>query len=154
LILSGPWLYYAMARDGLFFGGSARLDPKSGVPLRSLQYQAIWSVALILSGSVGARGAQLYSDLLTFTSFASLLFNTLTVAGLFLLRRRRPDLDRPYRVTGYPFVPLLFLVTAVFFLIFIAIGDPRNSGFGILIILTGVPLYLYWRRKKVPAASQ
>jgi APA family basic amino acid/polyamine antiporter len=147
LILSGPWLYFAMARDGLFFRGASKLDDKRRMPVRSLQYQAIWSTILILSGSFGTRGAQLYSDLLTFTSFASLLFNTLTVAGLFLLRKNRPELPRTYKVTGYPLVPLLFMAAAVFFLIFIAIGDPRNSGFGLFIILTGVPLYMYWRRK-------
>jgi APA family basic amino acid/polyamine antiporter len=148
LILSGPWLYYAMSRDGLFFQGASRVDPKRGTPIRSLQYQALWSAALILSGSFGARGAQLYSDLLTFTTFASLLFNTLTIAGLFALRRKRPDLPRPYRVVAYPFVPLLFLVVAIFFLIFIAVGDPRNSGFGLLTIFSGIPLYVYWRRKQ------
>src|SRR5207249_4826599 len=73
LILSGPWLYYAMAKDGVFFRSAARLDPKRETPLRSLQFQTLWSVLLILSGSFGARGAQLYGDLLTFTSFASLL---------------------------------------------------------------------------------
>ncbi|MGH9721312.1 MAG: amino acid permease [Bryobacteraceae bacterium] len=147
LILSGPWLYYAMAKDGLFFGGAARLDEKRGMPIRSLQYQAVWSMVLILSGSLGSRGAQLYSDLLTFTSFASLLFNALTVMGLLMLRKNRPELPRPYRVTGYPAVPLLFLIAAIFFLIFIAVGDPRNSGFGLLIIVSGVPLYVYWKRK-------
>jgi amino acid transporter len=126
------------------------------MPVRSLQYQAIWSTALILSGSLGARGAQLYSDLLTFTAFASLLFNTLTVAGLFVLRRKRPDLARPYRVAAYPFVPLMFLLAAIFFLVFIALGDPRNSGFGVTIILTGIPLYVYLRsrqRRATPMAA-
>src|SRR5207248_8095675 len=132
LILSGPWLYYAMAKDGLFLRSAAVLRGTSQMPIRSLQYQAVWSIALILSGSFGARGAQLYSDLLTFTSFASLLFNALTIAGLFVLRRKRPDLPRPYKVVAYPFIPLLFLIVAIFFLIFIAVGDPRNSGFGAL----------------------
>jgi APA family basic amino acid/polyamine antiporter len=148
LILSGPWLYYAMARDRLFFSGAAKLEKKHGVPLRSLQLQAIWASLLILWGSFGERGAQLYSDLLTFTSFASLLFNTLTVAGLFVLRRKRPELRRPYRVTAYPFVPLAFLAVAVFFLVFIAAGDPRNAGGGLLVILAGVAPYLYWRRAR------
>jgi APA family basic amino acid/polyamine antiporter len=146
LILSGPWLYHAMSKRGLFFRGAARLDPARGIPMRSLQQQALWSALLVLSGSVGSRGAQLYSDLLTFTSFASLLFNALTILGLFRLRKKRPDLPRPYRVPAYPFVPLLYLVIAVFFLIFMAAGDPRNCGFGLLIMLTGVPMYLYWRR--------
>ena len=151
LILSGPWLYYAMAKDGLFFRSAAALDSNRKMPIRSLQYQALWSVALIVSGSFGARGAQLYSDLLTFTSFASLLFNALTIAGLFALRKKRPDLPRPYKVVAYPFIPLLFLITAIFFLIFIAVGDPRNSGFGVLIIISGIPLYLFWRRNGWPA---
>jgi APA family basic amino acid/polyamine antiporter len=151
LILSGPWLYHAMAKDGLFFKGAARLHPIRKIPTRSMQFQALWSIFLILSGSFGARGAQLYSDLLTFTSFASLLFNSLTIAGLFVLRRTRPDLPRPYRVVAYPFIPLLFLVTAVFFLIFIAVGDPRNSGFGALIILSGIPFFLFLRRRVTKA---
>jgi basic amino acid/polyamine antiporter, APA family len=148
LILSGPWLYYAMAKDGLFFRSAAVMEPVHKVPIRSLQYQALWSVALIVSGSFGARGAQLYSDLLTFTSFASLLFNALTIAGLFVLRRKRPDLLRPYKVIAYPFIPLLFLITALFFLIFIAVGDSRNSGFGVLVISSGIPFYWFLRRKQ------
>ena len=149
LILSGPWLYYAMAKDGLFFRGAALLHSARNIPIRSLQYQALWSVVLILSGSFGSRGAQLYSDLLTFTSFASLLFNALTIAGLFVLRRKRPGLPRPYKVVAYPFIPLLVLIVAIFFLIFIAVGDPRNSGFGALIIVTGIPLFLFLRRSGV-----
>jgi APA family basic amino acid/polyamine antiporter len=146
LILSGPWLYYAMARDRLFFRGAAQLHPERKMPATSLNVQMIWSIALILTGSLGTRGAQLYSDLLTFTSFASLLFNALTVTGLFVLRRTQPNLPRPYRVAGYPVVPALYLITAVFFLIFIAVGDPRNAGFGIAVILLGIPLYLFWNR--------
>jgi APA family basic amino acid/polyamine antiporter len=147
LVLSGPWLYYAMAKDGLFLRGAARLDSRRGMPLRSLYYQALWSAALILSGSFGTRGARLYSDLLTFTAFASLLFNALTVTGLFVLRRMRPDLPRPYRVAGYPFVPGAYVAVAAYFLVFIAVGDPRNAGFGLAIILAGILPYLYWRKK-------
>jgi len=154
LILSGPWLYFAMARDGLFFRSAARLNRDRLTPARSIQQQALWAAFLILSGSFGSRGAQLYSDLLTFTSFASLLFNTLTVIGLFRLRRLRPDLPRPYRVTAYPWVPLLYLLTASFFLIFIAWGDPRNSGLGLAFILSGIPLYLYWRKQSAAEAQR
>jgi APA family basic amino acid/polyamine antiporter len=147
LILSGPWLYYAMAKDRLFFRGAADLNPETGAPVRSLWYQAMWASALVLSGSFGSRGAQLYSDLLTFTSFASLLFNVLTIVGLFILRRREPALPRPSPVPAYPFLPALFIAVATFFLIFIAVGDPRNAGFGLLVIALGAMPYLYWRRR-------
>jgi basic amino acid/polyamine antiporter, APA family len=147
LVLAGPRLYYAMARDGLFLKGAANIDPERGTPIRSLWYQALWSILLVLTGSLGARGAQLYSDLLTFTSFASLLFNALTVAGLFVLRYRQPNLERPYRVPAYPFVPALYLLVAVFFLVFIAIGDPRNAGLGTVVMLLGVPVYFLLKRR-------
>lgn len=152
LILTGPWLYRTMARDGLFFSGSDILDAQKGTPVRSLRYQALWAIVLVLTGSLGSRGAQLYSDLLTFTSFASLLFNALTVVALFVLRRRQPNLERPYRAAGYPFVPALYVAMAAFFLIFIAVGDPRNAGFGALLICAGVPFYLYWQRRRRGAA--
>jgi APA family basic amino acid/polyamine antiporter len=121
-----------------------RLSGTAGIPVRSLRYQAAWAMILVLSGSFGTRGARLYSDLLTFTSFASLLFNTLTIAGLFVLRYRQPHLARPYKAFGYPFVPLLYIAIAAFLLIFIAVGDPGNAGLGVLLIAAGVPFYLYW----------
>jgi len=144
LILTGPWLYMTMARDRMFFSGAERLHPAKGTPVRSLRYQAVWAIVLVLTGSFGSRGAQLYGDLLTFTSFASLLFNTLTVIAVIVLRRKRPDLERPYKAIGYPFVPLLYAAIAVVLLVFIAIGDPRNAGFGALLIAAGVPFYMYW----------
>jgi APA family basic amino acid/polyamine antiporter len=147
LILAGPRLYYAMAKDGLFLRGAASIDPDRGTPTRSLWYQALWSIFLVLTGSLGTRGAQLYSDLLTFTSFASLLFNVLTVAGLFVLRFKRPDLERPFRVPAYPVIPALYLAVGAFFLIFIAIGDPRNAGLGTAFILLGVPVYLFLKSR-------
>ncbi len=147
LILAGPRLYYAMARDGLFLKGAANIDPERGTPVRSLWYQALWTILLILTGSLGTRGAQLYSDLLTFTSFASLLFNALTVFGIFLLRFRQPNLERPYRVPAYPFIPALYLAVAAFFLVFIAVGDPRNAGLGTVLMLLGVPVYFFLKRR-------
>jgi APA family basic amino acid/polyamine antiporter len=147
LVLAGPRLYYAMARDGLFLKGAANIDPDRGTPVRSLWYQALWSILLVLTGSLGARGAQLYSDLLTFTSFASLLFNALTVFGLFVLRYRQPELERPYRVPAYPVIPALYLAVAAFFLVFIAVGDPRNAGLGTVVMLSGVPVYFFLKRR-------
>ncbi|MGH9319389.1 MAG: APC family permease [Vicinamibacteria bacterium] len=158
LVLAGPRLYYAMAKDGLFLKGATRLDAQRGTPVRSLWYQALWSILLVLTGSLGARGAQLYSDLLTFTSFASLLFNALTVAGLFVLRVKQPNLARPFRVPAYPWIPALYLAVSAFFLVFIAVGDPRNAGLGFLVMLAGVPVYFFLKRRErarvspVPAA--
>jgi len=89
-----------------------------------------------------------YSDLLTLTAFSSLLFNVLTVVGLFVLRHRRPDLPRPYRVWGYPVVPLLFVAVSVFFLVYMPVADPRNTGLGLLLTAAGIPAFLYWRRHR------
>ncbi|MFH2108424.1 MAG: amino acid permease [Chrysiogenia bacterium] len=139
LILSGPRLYYAMARDGLFFKKNCRIHEKYKTPYMSLVYQGIWSCILVLSGT--------FNDLLTYTAFASLLFNAMTVIGLIKLRLQQPDLERPYRVSGYPLVPLLYVAIALFFIVYIIIGDPLNSCKGLFLILTGLPVYFYWRRK-------
>jgi APA family basic amino acid/polyamine antiporter len=140
LILSGPRLYFAMARDGMFFRKNCRIHATYRTPHVSLAYQCAWSCLLVLSGS--------FNDLLTYTAFASLLFNAVTVIGLFRLRLRRPDLERPYRVSGYPLVPLLYVAIALFFIVYIVIGDPLNSGKGLFLILTGVPVYFYWKKNK------
>jgi APA family basic amino acid/polyamine antiporter len=99
MILTGPRLYYAMARDRLFFQGAGRLGVRSGVPVRGLVIQGIWSSALTLTGT--------YNALLDFVIFAALLFYVLTVLGIFILRRKAPDLERPYRAWGYPVVPII-----------------------------------------------
>ncbi|MBN2345672.1 MAG: amino acid permease [Candidatus Aminicenantes bacterium] len=140
LVLSGPRLYYAMARDGMFFKKNCRIHAKFRTPHVALVYQAVWSCILVLSGT--------FNDLLTYTAFASLLFNAVTVIGLFKLRWQRPELQRPYRVSGYPIVPLLYVGIALFFIVYIIVGDPLNSGKGLFLILTGVPVFFYWKRKK------
>ena len=139
LILSGPRLYYAMARDGIFFKKNCRIHEKYKTPHISLIYQGVWSCILVLTGT--------YNDLLTYTAFASLLFNAMTVIGLIKLRVQQPDLERPYRVSGYPLVPLLYVAIALFFIVYIIIGDPVNSGKGMFLILTGLPVYFYWKKK-------
>jgi APA family basic amino acid/polyamine antiporter len=140
LILAGARVVYAMARDGLFFRGAARVHPRHRTPATALLLQGVWAGVLTLTGT--------YSDLLTLTAFSSLLFNVLTVLGLFVLRRRRPDLVRPYRAWGFPVVPLLFVAVALFFLAYMPMADPRNTGLGLLITVAGVPAYLYWRRHR------
>jgi APA family basic amino acid/polyamine antiporter len=140
LTLAGARVVYAMARDGLFFGAVARVHPRHRTPAAALLLHGLVAGVLTLTGT--------YSDLLTLTAFSSLLFNVLTVVGLFVLRRQRPDLARPYRVWGYPVVPLLFVAVALFFLVYMPVADPRNTGLGLLLTAAGVPAYLYWRRHR------
>jgi len=144
-ILTGPRLYYAMAKDGLFFKSCALVHEKRKTPHLSLVYQGVWSCVLVFTGT--------YNDLLTYAAFASLLFNALTIIGLIKLRKTRPDLERPYKAWGYPVVPMLYVAIAVFFIIYIVIGDPLNSGKGLVLILAGLPIYFYWRSKSRRAAA-
>jgi APA family basic amino acid/polyamine antiporter len=123
----------------ILFEKNCRIHEKCRTPHISLVYQGIWSCVLVLSGT--------FNDLLTYTAFASLLFNAVTVIGLFKLRLQKPALERPYRVTGYPVVPLLYVAIALFFIVYIIVGDPFNSGKGLFLIATGVPAYFYWKRK-------
>ena len=138
LILAGARVLFAMGRDGLFFRGVARVHPVYRTPAAALLLQGGVAAVLTMTGK--------YSDLLTLTAFASLLFNTLTVLALFVLRRRRPDLPRPYRAWGYPVVPAIYVLVSVFFLYNILMGDPLNSGKGLVLAALGVPAYAYWNR--------
>jgi APA family basic amino acid/polyamine antiporter len=131
LTLAGPRVIYAMSRDGLFFRSMAAIDPRYRTPARALLVHGLVAAALTLTGT--------YSDLLTLTAFSSLLFNALTVVGLFVLRRTRASLPRPYRAWGYPVLPALYVLVAVFFLVFILKGDPRNSGLGLMLSAAGPP---------------
>ncbi len=140
LTLAGARVVYAMSRDGLFFRGAGRVHPRHRTPAVALLLHGLVAGVLTLTGT--------YSDLLTMTAFSSLLFNVLTVLGLFVLRRRRPDLVRPYRAWGYPVVPMLFVAVALFFLVYTPVAEPRNTGFGLLLTALGVPAYLYWRRHR------
>lgn len=139
LILSGARVYFAMAKDRLFFDRVARLSPRFNTPVLSLVVQASWASVLTLSGT--------YSDLLTYTTFASLLFNVLTVVGLFVLRKKQPDLPRPYRTWAYPYLPLIYVAISVAFIVYIFVGDVRNSSLGLILVGTGIPVYWYWKRR-------
>jgi APA family basic amino acid/polyamine antiporter len=109
----------------------------------ALVYQGIWSIVLTLFGS--------YSDLLTFTSIASVFFGGLTVAAVYRLRATQPDCPRPYRCWGYPVTPALYLVIWLLFLIYIVLGAPWITLIGTLLILSGIPFYLTWKaRQDVP----
>jgi len=138
LILAGPRLYYAMARDRLFFARTGHLNAR-GVPAGGLWLQMVWASLLTLSGT--------YGNLLDYVVFAALLFYVLTVAGLFVLRRTRPDAERPYRVYGYPWLPGLYVLAASTIMIDLLFVKPAYTWPGLLIVLTGVPVYFLWKRR-------
>jgi APA family basic amino acid/polyamine antiporter len=152
LILAGARVSYAMARDGLFFRSTGKLS-KRGVPQSALMYQGIWIIVLILlrTRRVDASGAinygNLYSDLLNYVIFAALLFYVLTIIGIFVLRRKRPDAERPYRAFGYPFVPLLYIVAATVIMVVLLLYQTQTAGGGLIIVLLGLPVYWLWSRR-------
>jgi APA family basic amino acid/polyamine antiporter len=140
LILAGPRVYYAMARDNLFFERAGTLHPTYRTPVFGLVAQALWTMVLCLSGT--------YSELLNYVVFAALIFYLLTTVSLFRLRRLRPDLPRPVRAFGYPVLPALYIV-AIAFLLVVLLADPQQrkfSALGLLIVALGVPVYAMWRR--------
>ncbi|HEY0515249.1 MAG TPA: amino acid permease [Thermoanaerobaculia bacterium] len=153
LVLSGARVYYAMAQDGLFFRRTGRLNARH-VPAFGLALQCVWASLLVLprTRSVdAATGAvtygNLYNTLLDYVIFAVLIFYVLTIAGLFVLRRKQPDAERPYRAFGYPVVPALYIVTAAAISLVLLVYKPATSLPGLLIVLTGIPVYFAWRRK-------
>jgi APA family basic amino acid/polyamine antiporter len=158
LILAGARVSYAMARDGLFFRSTGKLS-KRGVPQSALMYQGIWIIVLILlrTRRVDASGAvnygNLYSDLLNYVIFAALLFYVLTISGIFVLRRKRPDAERPYRAFGYPFVPLLYIVAATVIMVVLLLYQTQTAGGGLIIVLLGLPVYWLWSRHSRRAAQ-
>ncbi|HET7598899.1 MAG TPA: amino acid permease [Gemmatimonadales bacterium] len=140
LILAGARVYYAMARDKLFFRRAGRLHPEYRTPAFGLVTQAIWTMVLCISGT--------YAELLNYVIFAALIFYLLTAVALFRLRRLRPDLPRPVRAFGYPVLPALY-IAAMAFLLVVLLVDPKQrlySGLGLAIVLLGVPVYWLWRR--------
>ncbi len=137
LVLMGARLYYAMAQDRLFFESVGQLSGR-GVPAVGLVLQGLWSVVLIFSGT--------YSDLLDYIIFAALLFYVLTVSGLFVLRRKQPNAERPYRALGYPVVPAIYVALCAFIMLDLLVVKPVYSWPSFIIVLTGIPVYLFWRR--------
>lgn len=151
LILAGARAYYAMARDGLFFRSVADLN-KFKVPAWGLVIQGIWAGALVLPRTVktDATGAvtgygNLYGNLLDYVISAALIFYILTIIGIFLLRRKQPDVERPYKAFGYPIVPALYVVGATVILLILFIYQTATTWPGLIIVLTGVPVYFLWK---------
>jgi APA family basic amino acid/polyamine antiporter len=143
LLLAGARVYYAMALDGLFFKKVGTLSPRTHAPVFSLAVQGLWTMLLTLSGS--------YNDLLDYVIFAVLLFYILTIAGIFRLRRTRPDADRPYRALGYPVLPAAYMAAAGLIEILLLLYKPKYTWPGLIIVLLGLPVYFLWRKKEVSA---
>ncbi|HEV8131620.1 MAG TPA: amino acid permease [Acidobacteriota bacterium] len=139
LILSGARVYYAMAEDNLFFKKAAEIEPKYHTPRFSLWTQAVWTCLLTMSGT--------YNQLLDYVIFAALLFYVLTMAGIFVLRKKRPDMERPYKAFGYPVLTVLYILAGLAIMVSLLIYKPNFSFRGLLIVLTGVPVYFFWKRK-------
>ena len=139
LILAGSRLFQSMAKDGLFFKSTAKLN-KFNVPARAMTFQGIWASLLCLSGS--------YGDLLDYCTFSSLIFYIITIAGLFVLRKKMPDAERPYKAFGYPVVPALYIVLTTLICIDLLVYKTFNCGMGLLIIALGVPVYFMFKRTK------
>jgi len=141
-ILSGSRIYYAMAHDGLFFRSLARVHPRWRTPALSLVVQGCWAAVLALSGR--------YDQLFTYVMFGMVLSYVAAVAGVFVLRRTRPGHPRPYRCTGYPYLPALYLLLSGAWALNAVWQRPKEALAGAVIVLLGVPGYVYWRRKQEP----
>jgi APA family basic amino acid/polyamine antiporter len=140
LILAGARVYYAMAKDDLFFRSVGRVHPRYHTPAISLFVQAIWTCILCLSGS--------YNQLLEYIIFAVLVFYVLTIMGLFVLRSTRPNAERPYRAFGYPVLPAIYIIVAIYIDLVLLRYKPQYTWPGLIIVLLGIPVYYLWSRGK------
>jgi basic amino acid/polyamine antiporter, APA family len=159
LILAGARAYYAMARDGLFFRKVGHLN-KNHVPAWGLIIQGVWAGALVLPRTVKTDAAgnvtgygNLYGNLLDYVISAALIFYILTIAGIFVLRRKRPNAERPYKAFGYPVVPVLYIIGATVILAVLFIYQTATTWPGLIIVLTGVPIYFLWRRSSTDSTT-
>jgi len=146
MLLAGARVYYAMSRDGLFFKSVGKLSERSKTPVNSLWVQCVWTSLLCLSGS--------YGQLLDYVIFAVLVFYILTIMGLFVLRRTRPDAARPYKAFGYPVLPGLYIVMAAWICVVLLRYKPQYTWPGLIIVLLGVPVYLVWKRQGIAVAGK
>lgn len=159
LVLAGARVYYAMARDGLFFKSTGKLNAKH-VPAMGLILQGIWACLLVFPRTIQVdekTGAtvygNLYSNLLDYVVFSVLIFYVLTIIGLFILRYKRPDAIRPYRAIGYPIIPALYVVAAATIMFVLLIYRTQTTWPGLVIVLTGIPVYFIWRSLGKPESA-
>jgi APA family basic amino acid/polyamine antiporter len=138
-LLTPPRMYYAMAKEGLFFKGAAYIHPKYNTPSTAVVYQAVLSSILVLSGS--------FDQLTDMLVFASFIVYGATAVGVFVLRRKMPDAHRPYKVWGYPVVPAIFILFCITLVVITIISKPREALLGLGLIASGIPFYMYWKSK-------
>ena len=145
MVLAGPRVYYAMARDGHFFASAARVHPRFRTPVTAIVAQSAWSGLLVLAGT--------FEQLVVYTGFAVVLFSGLAVAALFVLRRRHPGAERPFRTWGYPFAPLFFVAASLAMTVNAVWREPAASGAGLLVMGSGLPVYFWFRRRARTASG-
>jgi APA family basic amino acid/polyamine antiporter len=145
MVLAGPRVYFAMARDGLFFTTAARVHPQFRTPAVAIVTQSIWSAFLVLSGTL--------AELVSYTGFAVVLFSAVAVVALFVLRHRAPGAERPFRAWGYPVAPAVFVGASLLMLGNQMWRRPAATGTGLLIIAAGVPVYFLAARRLRSQAS-
>ncbi len=138
-LLGPPRLYYAMAKEGLFFKSASYIHPRYNTPSKAILIQAFWSCLLVFSGS--------FDQLTDMLIFAAFIFYGATTLGVFVLRKKMPDAPRPYKAWGYPVVPGLFILFCLALIIVTLIGKPREALIGLALIASGLPFYWYWNRK-------
>jgi len=143
-ILTGPRVYYAQARDGLFFKIFGEVHQRYGTPAFAVLLQGVWAALLSLSGT--------YTGLFSFAMFAAWIFYGMAVVGVIILRKKRPEWERPYRMWGYPVTPVLFGAATLWLVVSTLIEKPLPSLSGLVLIVSGLPFYYWWRRQ-LPVAT-
>ncbi|HUU15361.1 MAG TPA: amino acid permease [Terriglobia bacterium] len=138
-ILAAPRVYYAMAKDGLFFKWCAAVHPRYHTPHLALLIQCVWAVLMVAMGT--------YEQLYTYVIYAAWVFYALTAYAVVILRRKQPDVPRPYRVFGYPWVPVIFVLASAWLIANTLMEKPAEAGIGTLIVAAGIPVYFLWKRK-------
>jgi APA family basic amino acid/polyamine antiporter len=139
IVFTAARIPYAMAKEGLFFESMAKVDKKYHVPLTALIVQGVWASILTASGT--------YEQLYTYVVFASWLFYAMSCGAVIILRRKAPQMARPYKTWGYPVVPVVFILFALWLMVNTIIEEPRDAAIGAVIILLGLPIYFYWKKK-------